>query len=371
MNDRFYVGTRKGLFTFQKKNSGWIQTGVDFLGIPVPMLLPDGRDGTLYVAAEHEQFGTKMHRSDDDGKTWEELNSPKYPEKPADAPEIVDPWRKVEVPWSLKNVWSLESGGVDQAGVLWCGTIPGGLFRSSDRGENWELIRSLWDHPDRAKWYGGGYDFPGIHSICVHPEDANRIALAVSCGGVWKSQDGGENWTQNAHGMRYDFIPEEQGASDPDSQDPHRMVQCPANPDRFWVQHHCSIYRSDNGSESWDEIENVAPSGFGFAVAVHPEDADTAWFVPAKKDEQRYPVDGKFVITRTRDGGQSFETMSKGLPDSNAYDLVYRHALEVDTGGKLLAMGSTTGSLWVSEDQGDTWEHVTAHLPPVYCLRFG
>lgn len=117
--------------------------------------------------------------------------------------------------------------------------------------------------------------------------------------------------------------------------------------------------------------EFLEPSGFGFAVAVHPDDADTAWVVPAKKDELRYPVDGRFLVNRTRDGGETFEPLTVGLPDPPAYDLVYRHAFELDESGQILAMGSTTGSLWVREDQGDRWELLTSHLPPVYCVRFG
>ncbi len=369
MSDRIYVGTRKGLFTFQRNQAGWSQTGADFLGIPVPMLLPDHRDGSLLIAAEHEQFGTKIHRLKSNSSIWEELNSPAYPKKPENAPVIRDPWRQVEVPWSLKKVWSLEPGG--NPGEIWCGTIPGGLFHSTDQGETWNLVESLWNHPDREKWCGGGYDFPGIHSICVHPHDPKKIAVAISCGGVWRTEDSGATWSQSAHGMTFNFIPLDQGGGAPDGQDPHRMVQCPAAPDRFWVQHHCSIYRSDNGAKSWIEVKDVLPSGFGFAVAVHPSDPDVAWFVPAKKDEHRYPVDGKFVVTRTRDGGKSFEALSQGLPAAPAYDLVYRHALTVDESGTTLVMGSTTGSLWVSDDQGDSWAHLSAHLPPIYCIKFG
>lgn len=371
MSDKIHIGTRKGFFTFGRKGAGWDQVFPEFPGVPVPMFHQDKRDNTLYVAAEHEHFGTKFHRKREGESEWTELDPPVYPEKPDDAPVILDPWRKVEVPWSLKKVWSLESGGDDRAGVLWCGTIPGGLFKSTDSGESWELVRSLWDKAERAKWSGGGYDFPGIHSICVHPENSDVISVGVSCGGVWRTCDGGLTWEQSAHGMRYDFLPEEQGGADPETQDPHRIVQCQADPKRFWTQHHCFIYRSDDEGRSWKEFSEVSPSAFGFAVAVHPAEPDTAWFVPAKKDEERYPVDGKFVVTRTRDGGQTFETLDKGLPSGLAYDLVYRHALSVDDTGNCLVMGSTTGSVWVSEDQGDSWSEITSHLPPVYCVAFG
>ncbi len=371
MNDRFFLGSRKGLFTFQRDGGGqWAMTGENFLGDPVPMLLPDPRDGTLYAALEHGHFGTKMHRSEDFGKTWAELEPPAYPPKPDDVPDTIDPIRNKPIPWSLEKIWSLEAGGADQPGLLWCGTLPGGLFRSADRGESWELIRSLWDRPERAKWAGGGYDLPGIHSICVHPGDSNDVVAAISCGGVWRTRDGGETWKQCANGMFYEFVPG-QRESDPDGQDPHRLVRCKAAPDQMWTQHHCGIFRSTDDSESWQHVEDVKPSGFGFAVAVHPENPQTAWFVPARKDEFRYPVDGKFVVTRTRDGGQSFDTCSKGLPEGKAYDLVYRHALDVDETGERLVMGSTTGSAWVSEDGGDSWSHLSSHLPPIYCARFG
>ena len=130
-------------------------------------------------------------------------------------------------------------------------------------------------------------------------------------------------------------------------------------------------YRDGDGCDSWHEIEKAGPSTFGFPTVVHPTEADTAWFVPAIEDEQRVPVDGKLVVTRTRDGGKSFEVLSEGLPQKHAYDLVYRHALDIDESGERLAFGSTTGSVWVTENQGDRWSLVTAHLPPVYGVRFG
>lgn len=148
------------------------------------------------------------------------------------------------------------------------------------------------------------------------------------------------------------------------------MVHCPASPDRLWMQHHNGIFVSDDGGRCWRELEDVHPSGFGFAVAVHPTDPDTAWFVPAQKDEQRIPVDGRLVVTRTRNGGERFEVLATGLPQTHAYDLVYRHALAVDDQGERLAFGSTTGSLWVSEDQGDAWQAISHHLPPILCVQF-
>lgn len=136
------------------------------------------------------------------------------------------------------------------------------------------------------------------------------------------------------------------------------------------AQHHNGVFRSTDGGANWHDVKALAPSRFGFAVAVHPGDPQTAWLVPADKDERRVPIDGKLVVARTRDGGRSFELLRRGLPEAPAYDLVYRHGLAVDPTGNMLAMESTTGGLWVSEDQGDSWRCVSAHLPPVYAVKF-
>ena len=156
----------------------------------------------------------------------------------------------------------------------------------------------------------------------------------------------------------------------PIAQDVHCLVQCPAAPERFWVQHHNGIFVSSDEARTFTELKDVEPSVFGFPVRVHPKDPDTAWFVPEIKDEKRIPVGGKLVLSRTRDGGKTFETLSKGLPQTHAYDVVYRHALALDATGTRLAFGSTTGGLWVSEDQGDSWHEVSHTLPPVYAVRF-
>jgi hypothetical protein len=362
MSEAFLVSTRKGLFTVARGKKGWGVSEGDFIGDHISLALHDGRDGTTYAALHHGHFGDKLHRKAAKGG-WEELPAPKYPEKPEGLVDL-DGWGK-PVNWTTQMIWALEPGG---DGELWCGTMPGGLFRSRDRGANWELMETLWRHPDRNKWLGGGADIPGIHSICVDPRDANTVRVAVSCGGVWVTHDAGETWRQSAHGMHFDDGPPEQ-AQNPDGQDPHMMVQCRSAPQKFWVQHHCGIFKSNDNARSWQRV-HAKPSSFGFGVIVHPSDPDTAWFVPGIKDEKRIPVDGKLVVTRTRDGGESFDILSKGLPQEHAYDLVFRHALAIDETGDTIAFGSTTGGVWVSEDQGDSWQEVTHSLPPVYAVRF-
>jgi hypothetical protein len=363
MSQRILVATRKGLFSVVRAAGAepdWRIEPPHFLGDPVSAVLQDARDGAWYAALNLGHFGVKMRRSTDAGRNWYEMSVPAYPQQPESSAD--------KTPWKLVQIWCLETGGPDQPGVLWAGTLPGGLFRSSDGGESWRLNESLWHRPERTEWFGGGYDYPGIHSICVDPRDSRCITVGVSCGGVWQTRDNGASWQLAARGMAAAYMPPER-RDDQNIQDPHRVVQCPAAPDVLWAQHHNGVFRSTDQGASWREVPAMSPS-FGFAVAVHPRDPDTAWFVPAVKDECRVPVDAALAVARTHDGGDSFTALRRGLPQEHAYDLVYRHALAVDPGGQCLAMGSTTGSLWISEDQGDHWRTVSTHLPPVYAVSF-
>jgi hypothetical protein len=364
MNDRALVATRKGLFELERRNGGWAIGPVSFLGEPVTMALHDRRDGTLYAALNLGHFGVKLHRRDKDATQWTEIAVPAYPPQP-------EP-RGTDVEWKLSLIWSLEAGGADQAGMLWAGTLPGGLFRSRDRGDSWELLRSLWDRPERLGWFGGGYDAPGIHSICVDPRDSAHVLIGISSGGAWTTYDGGANWGLSAAGMRAEYMPPER-VEDQNIQDAHRIAACAGAPDVLWCQHHNGIWRSTDSAKSWQDIGQGIKStlsAFGFAVAAHPRDPQTAWFVPAEADQRRVPVGSALCVTRTRDGGQSFEVLRNGLPQQHCYDLIYRHGLAVADDGNTLLMGSTTGGLWVSENGGDAWQTVSTTLPPVYAVRF-
>jgi hypothetical protein len=365
MSERIYVASRKGLLDFAATSGGaWEMARTSFVGEPVSAVLADARDGTLYAALNLGHFGVKLHRSEDGGGTWRELPAPAYPA----APKASGNGDGKAGP-SLTLIWTLAAGGADQPGLLWAGTIPGGLFRSTDRGESWTLIESLWNRPERQQWFGGGYDEPGIHSVCVDPTDSRRLTLGVSCGGVWTSADAGESWTLGGTGLRAEYMPPDMGDSRI-VQDVHRLAQCPAAPEVIWCQHHNGIFLTRDGGSNFTEIETAKPSAFGFAVAVHPRDPETAWFVPAVKDECRVPVDQRMVVSRTRDGAKTFETFAEGLPDGPSFDLVYRHGLDIDESGERLAMGSTTGNFWVGTDGGERWTLVSTHLPPIAQVAF-
>jgi hypothetical protein len=358
MAERIHVGTRKGLFELARRDGAWEVVDVQFLGDPVSAVLAQG--DAVYAALDLGHFGAKLWRRDPGGG-WRELAAPMFPAKPEDGED--DPH-----PWSLGKIWVFEPGGVP--GRLWAGTMPGGLFRSDDGGESWALNDPLWRMPERRQWGGvAGGEQPGIGSVLVDPRNPRDIRVGVSTAGVWASSDEGASWNLINRGMYAEYMPPEL-REDPIAQDVHRLSRCAAHPEVVWCQHHNGVFRSEDAGATWREVTAIRPAKFGFAVAAHPQDPNTAWFIPATKDERRIPVDGKVVVARTRDGGRSFEVLTKGLPQRHAYDLVWRHALDVDASGERLAFGSTSGGLWISEDGGDSWTMPEARLPPVAAVRF-
>ena len=272
------VATRKGLLQLARKNGGWSIARLSFPGVAVTATLHDARDGTLYAMLKHGHFGTKLHRSDDDGETWTELPAPAFPADAAGAP-------------TLFQIWTLETGGADEPGRLWAGALPAGLFRSDDRGEHWQQVSALWNVPEREKWFGGGYDDAGIHTILPDPRDANRMFVAISCGGVWDTLDAGERPGAARRRAWSRPICRRNWPAQQETQDPHRVARCAAAPDTMWMQHHCGIFRSTDAGAPGRQLK-LPVDDFGFAVAAHPKDPLTAWFVPAIKDELRVPRDG-------------------------------------------------------------------------------
>jgi hypothetical protein len=361
MDDRAWVATRKGLIELSRRASGWRIARTSFLGEPVSAVLPPDRDGRMLAALNLGHFGTKLHASEDGGATWREVAAPPYPAQP-------DPPAAGDVAWTLVMVWTLERS-LSGAPEVYAGTLPGGLFRSSDLGASWTLDEALWRAPERLRWFGGGYDVPGIHSVLPHPARAGELLVGVSCGGAWRTRDGGASWQVTSRGMRAAYLPPEL-ADDQATQDPHAIARCAASPDALWCQHHNGIWRSTDGAASWVEVTAAPVSSFGFALAAHPHDPGTAWFVPAIADQCRVPRDGALVVNRTRDGGASFETLREGLPQAGCHDLVYRHGLAVAADGRSLLMGSTTGNLWASDDGGERWSLVSSFLPPIHAVRF-
>lgn len=355
---KLLLGTRKGLVVYKEAPDGWKFDLLAFRGLPVSLTMVDDSTNTWWACLDHGHWGCKLHRSVDEGKTWSELMSPKFPE----GEEIKD-----GVPAAVKYLWAMSNGGADNPGKLWLGTEPGGLFKSDDDGASFDLNRGLWDQPSRKEqWFGGGRDYAGIHSILVDPRDNDHMYVGISVAGVFETVDGGKSWEPRNKGLKADFLP------DPDSevgQDPHLLVSCTANPDVLWQQNHCGIFRSVDGAKNWEEVSQPdGPANFGFAVAVDNDTPDTAWVVPAVKDEMRVPIDNALCVCRTEDGGKTWKDFRQGLPQEHCFDIVYRHALVYDT--DTVAFGTTTGNLYLSRDRGENWKPLSHNLATVYSVEF-
>lgn len=268
---------------------------------------------------------------------------------------------------TTRYLWAVAQGGRSFPNRVWIGTEPGGLFLSENGGENFELVESLWRHPSRKEqWFGGGRDHAGIHSVVVDPRDENRIWIGISCAGVFESTDSGKTWQVRNRGLRADFLP------DPNSEighDPHILVAAPSNPDVLWQQNHCGIFVSKNGGKDWQDVsQKEGPANFGFAIAVADDNPDQVWVAPAQSDFIRVAIDKALCISRTDDGGKTWRDFRKGLPQENCFDIVYRHALV--SSGNAVAFGTTTGNLFFSNDRGESWQAISNYLPMVHSLQF-
>ncbi|MBX3186352.1 MAG: exo-alpha-sialidase [Labilithrix sp.] len=392
MSDQILVGTRKGTLIFDRTGAGWAARPIAHAGMSISYAARDPRDGALWVAMDHAHWGPKLSRSRDDGATWESSIPIGYPkgarfvEQHLPTPET-DPGAEKPTTYkeaSLLKVWVLAFGGPDQPGTIHAGTLPGGLFTSHDGGDRWELNRPLWDHESRGgdlfagdatskNHWGGtpaamayGEFVPGIHSIVVDPRDANHILVAVSCAGVLETRDGGKTWQGRNRGMLNDYLPNPEAEW---GHDPHFIAQCAAQPERLWQQNHTGVFTSDDCGLRWKRVSrpDVAVH-FGFPIAADERDGRTAWVVPAKGDDERMTIAGGLFVARTRDGGETWQAFREGLPQTNAYDVVYRHAL--DARGGRVCFGTTTGNVYLSEDGGETWRCLGNNFPPVHSVRF-
>jgi hypothetical protein len=364
---------------------GWEPALLGHAGVGVNYVTRDPETSTLWAALNHGHWGPKLSRSNDAGKTWEDAPQIGYPAgaRYLDVPPGADPKQGQRPNYKdakLLKLWVIAFG---PNGRMYVGTIPGGLFVSEDRGESFALNLPLWNHESRGgdlfhgegsgvtHWFGtpaseAGEFAPGIHSIVVDPRNPDRMLVAISTAGVLETADGGKSWRSRNKGLVMDYLP------DPSAEwghDPHFVELCPGQPDHVWQQNHCGVFYSCDGAATWKKVSDPA-SGvhFGFPVAVDSRNGKTAWVVPGKTDMQRTTIDGALFVARSEDGGASWKQLRKGLPQEHAYDVIYRHAL--DNREDVLAFGSTTGNLYVSEDRGESWQSVAQNLPPIYSVRF-
>ncbi len=357
--ERMLIATRKGLVIFKNQSHEWKYSEVHFKGIPVSYIYSDQYTGRWWACLDHGHWGCKLHYSDDFGKRWIEVEAPKYPEGTI---------LKEDKLATTKYLWSMNSSQNNGVNKLYIGTEPGGLFVSEDQGKNFELVKSLWNHPSRKdQWFGGGRDQAGIHSILIDPKDDQHLFVGISVAGVFETMDGGQSWQPRNKGLKADFLPDQNAEV---GQDPHLLDFCLKWPEVMWQQNHCGVFRTDNGGEKWEDIsEDKGPANFGFAIQADEDDPNVAWVVPGISDEIRVAVDGALCVCRTDDGGKSWKAFREGLPQEGVFDITYRHALAKNK--DQLVFGTTTGNLYLSNDRGESWKCLHNNLPMVYAIIFG
>jgi len=348
-------GTRKGLFLIRGDDArrNWDLEKTLLSGWSVFHAVQDPRHGDLHVAANNWVYGGTTHRSSDLGKTWERSEGLGLPE---------------ESGLKLEEVWHVEPGHDSEPDTLWLGATPGILFRSGDRGESWEPVRGLLEHPTRDRWQPGAGGMC-CHSVQIDPADPKKMFIAISAAGTFRTEDGGETWVPRNKDVAADFMPDpfpELG------QCVHKLLLHPARQDRLWQQNHCGVYRSDDRGDNWERLEgNGLPSGFGFPLAIHPRDPDVAYVIPEEGAENRVTSDGRLGVYRTADGGASWELASNGLPEP-AWGAVMREGFASDRNDPAgVYFGTQSGSVFASSSEGDSWTEVARQLPPVLSVEVG
>jgi photosystem II stability/assembly factor-like uncharacterized protein len=347
------VGTMKGAFVFcsDKSRTRW---KVGSIGSPVYTMAYDGRQGRtrLWWAQQSFRWGCTLVSSDNFGKTVTEPQaySVKFPEDSG---------------LTLKNIWQLQMPA-DQPDTIYCGVEPSALFVSRDAGKSWSPVEGLLKHPHRAKWTPGGGG-QCLHTIVPHPTDKNRMTIAMSTGGVYRTSDGGATWQARNQGVRADFLPEK---SPEFGQCVHKIVRDPTNPNRLFLQNHWGLYRSDDDGDTWKDIAHGVPSDFGFAMVSHPRAAETAYIVPIESDEYRCTPEGKLRVYRTRNGGKSWEALTRGLPQKDALETVLRDSMAADSLDPAgIYFGTRSGHVYGSHDEGKSWQVIHSGLPAVVCVK--
>jgi serine/threonine protein kinase len=351
------VGTNKGAFFLRSSRDRlrWDVAGPYFHGQGIYAMAYDGRNGRhrLWVSANNVMWGAFLRSSDDFGRIWT---------NPLEA-SIRFP---AESGASLRNIWQICLGRNDEPEKLYCGVEPAALFESGNEGESWSLVRGLNDHPHRPRWMpsNGGLT---LHTILPDPCNKDRMYVAVSAGGVYRTDDGGTTWQARNNGVRVMFLPEKYPEF---GQCVHKIVLHESRPERLFLQNHWGLYRSDNRGDSWQDIARGVPSDFGFAMLMHPHDADCVYIVPVESDEFRCTPDGHLRVYRTRNAGGSWEALDRGLPQKGAYETVLRDAMSSDSLDPAgIYFGTRSGTVYGSRDEGKSWKKIVERLPQILCVK--
>ena len=362
---RLLVGTRKGAFVMSAdgKRERWQIDGPYFGGWEIYHVKGSpAQPDRVYASQTSGWFGQVLQRSDDGGKTWQPVGN-KFDYD--GAPGTHRWYDGTPHPWKFARVWHLEPSSTDPQ-TVYAGVEDAALFRSRDGGQTWQELAALREHESASSWQ------PGAGGMCLHtilqdPQQPERLFIAISAAGAFKTDDGGKTWRPINRGLKSEYI------ADPDAQVGHcvhRMAMHPSRPGVLFMQKHWDVMRSDDAGESWQEVSGNLPTDFGFPIDVHAHEPDTIYVVPIKSDGEHYPPDGKLRVYRSRTGGNEWEALTRGLPQRDCYVNVLRDAMAVDSLDACgVYFGTTGGQVYASRDGGDSWAAIARDLPAVLSVE--
>lgn len=385
---RILAGTRKGAFiiTSDAQRKKWRIDGPHFGGWEIyHMAASPVNPDRIYASQTSDWFGQIIQRSDDGGKTWQQPGTPPGTPEPSQEnppaesnkfsydvsaetgkPLTTHQWYDgTPHPWEFKRVWHLEPCHTNPD-VVYAGVEDAALFKSCDGGENWSELAGLRGHSTGMEWQPGAGGMC-LHTILLDKNFPERIYVAISAAGAFRSDDGGTNWRTITNGLVSDYIPDPTGEI---GHCVHRIGMHPSNPDVLFMQKHWDVMRSDDRGENWHEVSGNLPSDFGFPIAVHAHEPETVYVIPIKSDSEHYPPEGKLRVYRSRGGGNEWEALTNGLPQENCFVNVLRDAMAIDTLDDCgIYFGTTGGQIYCSPDSGDNWVTVAANLPAVLSVE--
>jgi photosystem II stability/assembly factor-like uncharacterized protein len=362
---RVLVGTRKGAFvlTSDEQRRDWQVAGPHFAGWEVYHVAGSPADpDRIWAAPSSGWFGQVIQRSEDGGRSWDTVGNDFSYASPAGEHQWYDGTLR---PWEFARVWHLEPSPADRD-LLYAGIQDAALFRSTDGGASWEELPALREHESGPKWQPGAGGMC-LHTIVLDPSNPDRLTVAISAAGVFRSDDAGGSWRPINQGLLSDGIPSPAAEV---GHCVHKLAMHPDRPDTLYMQKHWDVMRSDDAGESWHEVSGNLPTDFGFPIAVHAHEPETVYVVPITSDSYHFPPDGKLRVYRSRTGGDEWEPLTEGLPQENCYVDVLRDALAVDGLDECgLYLGTTSGQVYVSADSGDTWSPIVRDLPAVLSVE--
>ena len=363
---RVLVGTRKGAFilTADGSRKDWTVTGPLFAGWEIYHLKGSPADpARLYASQTSGWFGQVIQRSNDGGTTWEPVGNKFAYEGVTGTHQWYD---GTQHPWEFKRVWHLEPSLTDPDTVF-AGVEDAAMFRTTDGGQSWHELPGLRNHGKGHLWQPGAGGM-GLHTILLDPKHPDRIFIAISAAGAFRTDDGGATWRPINRGLQ---SPHELPDKDAEvGHCVHRIAMHPSRPDVLFMQKHWDVMRSDNAGDSWHEVSGNLPSDFGFPIDVHAHEPETIYVVPIKSDSEHYPPEGKLRVYRSKSGGNEWEALTNGLPQRDCYVNVLRDAMAVDRLDRCgIYFGTTGGQVYASSDAGDSWTAIVRDLPAVLSVE--